>query len=81
MPEQLPPLPVIPLGEYEHYTGNQYSVLSVARHSETLEPMVVYQALYGNHAIWVRPTKMFAEYVIVNGEKMPRFARQKESGV
>lgn len=73
MPEQLPPLPVIPLGEYEHYTGNQYSVLSVARHSETLEPMVVYQALYGKHYIWVRPATMFLETVEVDGRTVPRF--------
>jgi hypothetical protein len=68
-------------GIYRHYKGNDYQVLMLATHSETQEEMVVYQALYGNHAIWVRPAKMFAEYVIVNGEKMPRFARQKESGV
>lgn len=73
MPEQLPPLPVIPLGEYEHYKGNQYSVLSVARHSETLEPMVVYQALYGDHSIWVRPAAMFLETVKVDGLMVPRF--------
>ncbi len=61
------------LGEYEHYKGNKYRVLSVARHSETLEELVVYQALYGGRGIWVRPLGMFMEKVIVNGKKVPRF--------
>lgn len=67
------PLPAIALGEYEHYKGNRYRVLSIARHSETLEPMVVYQALYGDHGMWVRPAAMFQETVEVDGARIPRF--------
>jgi hypothetical protein len=70
----LPTLPNIVPGEYEHYKGNHYHVLSVARHSETLEPMVVYQALYGEHGIWVRPAAMFTEQVTIDGTSRPRFA-------
>ena len=66
-------LPEITLGEYEHYKGNRYRVLSVARHSETLEPLVVYQALYGDRGIWVRPARMFKETVEVDGREVPRF--------
>ncbi len=59
--------------EYEHYRGNRYKVLGVARHSETLEELVVYQALYGEHGIWVRPLGMFLEKVKVNGKTVSRF--------
>jgi len=66
------------LGKYQHYKGNFYKVLGVARHSETLEELVVYQALYnseefGKNALWVRPKKMFLENVAINGKKIPRF--------
>ncbi|MBI2052216.1 MAG: DUF1653 domain-containing protein [Parcubacteria group bacterium] len=61
------------LGEYEHYKGNKYKVLSVARHSETLEELVVYQALYNDHSIWVRPLDMFLEKVKIDGKIIPRF--------
>lgn len=61
------------LGEYEHYSGRRYRVLGVARHSETLEELVVYQALYGQGVVWVRPLTMFVETVDVNGHKRPRF--------
>lgn len=61
------------LGKYEHYKGNKYKVLSVARHSETLEELVVYQALYGERGIWVRPLGMFLEKVKVNNKLIPRF--------
>ena len=72
----LPPLPTEPRpGLYRHYTGNDYRVLHLARHSETLEPVVVYQALYGERGIWVRPAAMFTETVTINGQVMPRFAR------
>lgn len=72
----LPPLPAEPRpGFYRHYKGNEYRVHGLARHSETLEPLVVYQALYGDHGLWVRPAAMFAETVIVSGERVPRFAR------
>ncbi|MEK7564783.1 MAG: DUF1653 domain-containing protein [Patescibacteria group bacterium] len=64
---------LLKLGEYEHYKGNKYKVLSVARHSETLEELVVYQALYGERGIWVRPQGMFLEKVKVNNKKVSRF--------
>ncbi len=72
----LPPLPAEPRpGLFRHYKGNEYRVLSLARHSETLEPLVVYQALYGERGIWVRPAGMFVETVSVDGQIRPRFAR------
>ena len=58
---------------YMHYKGNKYKVLCTAKHSETLEEMVVYQALYGDGDIWVRPLSMWDEEVLVNGEKVKRF--------
>ncbi|WP_259756164.1 DUF1653 domain-containing protein [Pseudomonas sp. GCEP-101] len=61
-------------GLYRHYKGQQYRVLGVARHSETEEELVIYQALYGEFGVWVRPLSMFTEAVEVNGEKVPRFA-------
>ena len=60
-------------GKYRHYKGNDYRVISMATHSETLEPMVVYQALYGERGIWVRPASMWSEIVEVNGVPMERF--------
>jgi len=61
------------LGIYKHYKGNRYEVIGVAKHSETLEELVVYKALYDNYNLWVRPLKMFLETVEVNGEKVSRF--------
>jgi len=61
------------LGKYRHFKGKDYEVIGVAKHSETLEDLVVYRALYGNHELWVRPLKMFREEVEVAGKKMPRF--------
>lgn len=61
------------LGKYEHYKGNRYEVLGVAKHSETSEELVVYRALYGGHDLWVRPSKMFLEAVEIEGKKVPRF--------
>lgn len=58
---------------YEHYKGQRYKVMHVARHSETLEELIVYQALYGDHAFWVRPLKMFLEEIEINGKLQPRF--------
>ena len=60
-------------GIYEHYKGHQYRVLGVARHSETLEELVVYQAQYGDRNFWVRPIAMFCEAVEINGTRQPRF--------
>lgn len=59
--------------KYRHFKGNEYLVLHLARHSETMEPMVVYQALYGEYGIWVRPLSMFLEQVNVNGVMANRF--------
>jgi len=61
-------------GRYRHYKGREYTVLGVARHSETLEELVVYRQEYGDHGLWVRPASMFAETVVVDGMKVPRFA-------
>ena len=61
-------------GLYRHYKGPEYRVLGVARHSETEQQMVVYQALYGDYGLWVRPLEMFCESVEVDGETVPRFA-------
>ena len=60
-------------GIYQHFKGNRYRVLYVARHSETLEPMVVYQALYGNGDVWVRPAAMWNEQVSRDDYSGPRF--------
>jgi hypothetical protein len=63
------------IGRYRHYKGNEYTVVDVARHSETLEPMVVYRAEYGERGLWVRPLGMFLETVTVDGRTLPRFER------
>jgi len=62
-------------GKYKHYKGKLYEVIGVSRHSETLEKLVVYKALYQQEGenLWVRPLKMFIEEVEVEGKKMPRF--------
>lgn len=60
-------------GRYRHFKGNEYRVLYLARHSETLEPMVVYQALYGERGIWVRPVGMWNEMVERDGKRCRRF--------
>lgn len=71
----LSPLPTEPRpGRYRHYKNLDYRVLGLARHSETLEPLVVYQQLYGERGLWVRPAAMFVETVEVGGKRMPRFA-------
>ncbi len=63
----------IPLGRYRHYKGNEYTVVGFARHSESLEAMVVYRPEYGEHGLWVRPSQMFCETVRIAGEDVPRF--------
>lgn len=69
----VPSLPPLPLGRYRHHKGNEYEVIGIARHSETLEELVVYRALYGDRGLWVRPRAMFAEMVRVGGRTVPRF--------
>ena len=64
----------IRIGKYRHFKGNEYRVLGMARHSETMEEMVVYQALYGEGGIWVRPAHMWTETVERDGYCGPRFA-------
>jgi hypothetical protein len=71
----LPPLPEAPVGRYRHYKGPEYEVLGVARHSETLEAVVVYRPLYEGASLWVRPHAMFFEEVAHEGRRQPRFAR------
>lgn len=58
---------------YEHFKKQRYTILAVARHSETLEELVVYRALYGEGGVWVRPVNMFLETVSVEGKSVPRF--------
>jgi len=62
-------------GRYRHFKGNEYTVVGLARHSETLEPHVVYRQEYGDRGLWVRPAAMFAETVVHNGREVPRFQR------
>jgi hypothetical protein len=63
----------VPTGRYWHYKGKEYTVIGVARHSETEEEMVVYRQEYGDDSLWVRPMTMFMEMVEVNGQSLPRF--------
>jgi hypothetical protein len=72
----LPPLPAPALGLYRHYKGGEYEVLGVVRHSETLEPLVLYRPLYNQSGFWVRPYAMFFESIEVDGQRQPRFALQ-----
>ena len=74
------------LGIYEHYKKKRYQVIGVARHSETLEEMVVYRALYdseefGDQALWVRPKAMFLEEVEIDGKLVPRFRYISEESI
>lgn len=64
----------LPTGIYRHYKGQDYKVLHVARHSETEEWVVVYQCLYGDYSLWVRPYEMFTEKVVVAGQEVDRFS-------
>jgi hypothetical protein len=63
----------ITIGRYRHFKGAEYLVLGTVRHSETLEVLVLYQALYGDRGIWVRPIRMFLESVTRDGQVLPRF--------
>ncbi len=66
---------IIKTGKYRHYKGGEYRVISTAKHSETLEDLVVYKSLYDNELsrLWTRPLEMFLEEIEVDGKKMPRF--------
>lgn len=77
--ENLPPLVRTPPGLYRHYKGNLYQVIDTVRHSESLEPMTLYRALYGAHGLWVRPAAMFEETVDVGGTPTVRFQRVGDS--
>jgi hypothetical protein len=63
----------IKLGRYRHFKGNEYEVIGIAKHSETLAPMVVYKALYGDGDIWVRPYEMWNETITRDGKTFQRF--------
>ena len=71
----LAPLPDTPVGRYRHYKGGEYEVMGVVRHSETLEPLVLYRPLYNDSGLWVRPHAMFFQTVDANGQPRPRFER------
>jgi hypothetical protein len=76
---ELPAPPIEPRpGLYRHYKGQDYRLIGVARHSETEEVLVVYQALYGERGLWVRPAAMFNETVEVAGKRVPRFSWRED---
>lgn len=60
-------------GKYQHYKGDYYKVIGLATHSETMEKLVVYRALYGEKSLWVRPLLMFTENIEIDGKQIPRF--------
>jgi len=60
---------------YEHYKNKRYRIITIARHSESLEEQVIYQALYGDGEVWVRPISLFLETVSVDGRSQPRFKK------
>jgi hypothetical protein len=74
-PDDLTPLIITPPGRYRHYKGMEYDVVGTVRHSESLEPMTLYKALYGEHGLWVRPAAMFNENVVIDGIEQPRFRK------
>ncbi|MCI5773531.1 MAG: DUF1653 domain-containing protein [Erysipelotrichaceae bacterium] len=65
-------------GKYQHFKGNYYELIALAKHSETEEEMVVYRALYGQQGLWVRPAKMWDELVEYNGQLVKRFKYVEE---
>ena len=65
-------------GKYRHFKGGLYRVVGMARHSETLQPLVVYEALYGDGGLWVRPAEMWQEWVERDGYAGPRFTAVEE---
>ena len=76
MLDALPPLIQTPPGRYRHYKGLLYEVVGTVRHSESLESMTLYRAMYGEQGLWVRPAAMFNEEVLIDGVRQPRFTRQ-----
>ena len=70
---------IVKNGIYKHYKGNKYLVLDFALHSETLEELVIYKALYGDGKIWARPASMWNEKVEYNGKEVLRFVFQEEN--
>ena len=71
----LPPLIATVPGTYRHYKGGLYEVVGTVRHSETLEPMTLYRALYGQMGLWVRPAAMFNGDLMVDGLQCKRFTK------
>ena len=69
----------VKLGKYRHFKGNEYEVIHIAKHSETLENMVVYRALYGDGGVWVRPESMWNETVERDGQTFKRFTYIEEA--
>lgn len=65
-------------GKYRHFKGNEYEVIGIANHSETMEPMVVYRALYGEGGLWVRPASMWDETIERDGEIYKRFTFKED---
>ena len=78
MPTSMSPWIETPPGIYRHYKGMRYQVIDTVRHSETLEVMTLYRALYGEHKLWVRPAAMFNEEVTLNGTRQARFAKETD---
>ena len=76
--DDLPPLIETPPGRYRHYKGGEYEVLGTVRHSETLEPMTLYRALYGERGLWVRPAAMFGGRVTIDGKSQLRFTKLEQ---
>lgn len=74
MPTDLPPLPTLPLGRYRHYQGEEYEVLGIVRHSETLAPLVLHRPLRNNSSTWVCPFSQFLEPVLHEGRVQSRFS-------
>jgi hypothetical protein len=79
MNPELPPLIETPPGRYRHYKGMLYDVIGTVRHSESLEPMTLYRAMYGENGLWVRPAAMFNEDVVIDGTRQRRFTLISET--
>ena len=75
MSDDLPSLPPAEPGRYRHYKGGEYELVGVARHSETLEPLVIYRPLYNATGLWARPYDMFFGELEVDGRLQKRFSR------